>query len=736
MDRNISLEHPLPEVVSDVVWRIVGNIASPLKRETPRRLIEKTIRKYAEDLPLVVQDQAIAEVTEWFDFHQDKGWLKEEVQEAVGHLIVDGIKEALASRRRIENRETAFCAIGSIEPDLMMKLIGECWSSEELTVFVDYAFSTLEVLCNKDAVIDPSRARAMHLGIDNARASLTGARRGKRLERLSRLRNSDWWLYASVANMVELLVKLNPDHFYAIVDSIDNPLIHLRAARCVSDLSDVDVPLQWLDGKSSDSMVALAIAHVLESVRDLDADLRWRSRRNGEQEDIDPKASRLLSNLIDRIEGLGPIARAQWICELLDYGIFALNAQSGGKKPPRVEQLEELCRLQLIHLVKQSWSEELSTALRFGLCFNPLTPRILPLAQVALEIREEQPARSAEIAQLILETHEQQIADTFRQRDGFYYHLESWTNQDWVYGLGITLVLSDGRIDLPEWVRNKCQELPLSAWDAEEDYQRFMNADNLAQFRFLVALYAVQLFTDVGRLNDPVAVLTLAEDLWSHCRFIGRYITWELTGPSVADFAARVAIALGEPSDEWLLKQAGNTGVGPSTLWAMLDQEMPDGSRRIAFQDDREAPIVVELRRIASSRFGNAKGLDPTELFSLGKLWLLLEADQEAEETAMAIVSFPERKLNRMHKIIALKLLAFASSKRSLAPESDNRMALLYSQIWNSHSTLPEERDERQQIDDLLKAVQNRRSYRFLETMCLGLSIIPTFCIIPVHQVT
>ena len=718
MDKNISLGLPFPEVVGDIVWRIVGNIASPLNRETTRRLIERTIRKYAGNLPSAVQDQAIAEVTGWFDFHEDRGWLKEEVQERVGRLIVYGMKDVLSSQPRIKNHETAFCAIGSIEPDLAMKIIGECWSSEELTVFVDYAFSALEALCDKDAVINPSRA--MHLEIDNARASLNEEPGEQRLERLWHLSDSDWWLYASVANMVELLVKLNSDHFYMLVDRIEHSIIHLRAARCVTDqyaVSDIDIPLQWLDGKSTDSMVALATVHVLESVNRLDSDLRWRSERDGEQGDIDPNASRLLSGLIDRVEEFEPVACAQWVCELLNYGMFALNAQSGGKKPLRLEQLEELCGLQLNRLVRQSWSEELSTTLRVGLCLNPLTPRILPLAQVAIEIWQEQPARSTEIARLILETHEQQITDTFRRQDGFYYHLESWTNQDWVRGLAIALLLSQENIDLPEWVSLKCRILPLSAWDAEEDYKRFLEADKLAQFRFLVVLHAVQMFTDVGRPKDPAAVLTLTEDLWSHCRFVARHIPWSLPGPSVAEYAARVAIVLGETSDVWLLEQAGNTGVGPRTLWAMLDQETLDGTRRIDFQDDRESLIVAELRRIASSRFGQARGLDLTELSYLGNLWLLLEADREVEETAMAIVSLPERKLNRIHKIIALKLLAFAASKRHLAPEAEKRASMLYSQLWSSHSTLTEERDERQQIDDLLKAAQERRSLPLLKTM-------------------
>ena len=693
----------LPAEVMSVIWRIVGNIESPLNRETPPRLIERTIRRYAGDVSSTIQDRAIAEIGGWFDFHEDKGWLKENISETVAGVIALGVKDALSSQSGIKNHETAFCAMGSINPDLAVNVIAAGWSTEEQDVFVDYAFNTLEALCKKSAVIDPDRVQ--RLGIPGAKASLKEGNNGQKLRKLGELKGYDWWLHPSISNMIELLVKLNPEHFYTLVNGVDHPIVHLRAARCVADPIEQyapHVPLQWLADGSTDNMIALAVVQILDSVNGLDADLRWRTEPEGEQGDVDAQASCLLSGLLDRFSKLEPIACARWVCELLDYGIFALHAQGHGEKPPRVEELEKLCRDQLNRLVQQSLSDGLLNELRIRLCLNPLTPRILPLAQVALEILEEHPARSTEISRLILETHEQQITDALNRNDGFYYHLELWTNRDWVSGLAYALVLSDREIRLPEWVSQKCRALPLSAWDAEEDYRCFLEVDKLVEFRFLVALHAVQLLPAVGRPEDPAAVRALAEAMWAHSRFVGRHISLKSEGSSVAEYAARVAIVMGEPIDEWILDQAGNPAVGPQTLWAMLDQEMPDGTRMTDLRDDRQALVVSEFRRLASDRFANVRGLDITELSYLGKLWLMLGATEEAEETAMAIVSFPERRLNRAHKVIALKLLAFAASKRRPAPETGKMTTSLYSEVWSPYSTSTEELDERRQIDNWL----------------------------------
>ena len=433
---------------------------------------------------------------------------------------------------------------------------------------------------------------------------------GKRLETYWRLKDHDWWLYSSVANMIEVLVRLNPDNFHILVEKADHPVIHLRAARCVIDQdtpTDHRTPLRWLTNESNDSLVALAVVHILDNINRLDSDPPWRAEHRDEEDHGDLLASSLLKSMMERLSKLDPTNCAQWIVELLNYGTSALNASGQDEKPGRVEQLDELCSQQLERLTCGSWSDELVDILRSGLYPAPFAPRILPLAQVALSIRESEPERSAEFVRLILDTHEQQIAGSLEDDRGFFYHMGNWAHRDWVNGLGIALVLSDRELDLLGWVSEKCRELPLSVWDAEENYPRFLNAEKVAQFRFLVAFHAMQMLEDVGRAADTSRALALAESLWTHCEFTGRHIRL-FESSDVAAYATRVAVHLGRPGNDWVLDQAGNPGVSPRTLLALIDQQMSNGDVRLGLHDIYQRSIVAELRRIASGRFGDIRG--------------------------------------------------------------------------------------------------------------------------------
>ena len=77
------------------------------------------------------------------------------------------------------------------------------------------------------------------------------------------------------------------------------------------------------------------------------------------------------------------------------------------EKPPRIEQLERACLELLTRLVYQSWSDDLLTELRAGLCLTRRTTWLRHLADVAWEIRDVEPARAAEIAQMTLDLHDQ-----------------------------------------------------------------------------------------------------------------------------------------------------------------------------------------------------------------------------------------------------------------------------------------------------------------------------------------
>ena len=690
----------LPTEAARAVWRLFGNGESPLRRETTFGLIEKVLGKH---VPQLKRGQVVAEVRGWFELHGDQRLLKDEMLEPVAHLILDGVRDALSTRNGLGDRETAFCAVGSIEPDTAATAITSSWSREELDAFTKYTFRTLKALSLKAGILDANRIQRLE-GV-NAKAHLKPDEGDRGLKFYWELQDSEWWLHSCVANMVELLVKLNPDNFPALIESIDHPVVQIRAARCVVDgyeSAHHRKPLDWLSGTPTDALVALAAIHILGSINSLDSEFRWQEGRVGEYDVLDPDAFYLLSGLVDRLSKLEPIRCARWVVELLSYGMFILNAQGRSEKPRRVEQLEELCTPQLEGLVLQHWSDELLDNLRVGLCLTPMVPRILPIAQVAFDIRIAQPARSVKLARLILEAHELQIAEKSDNGRTFFYDMGYWADRDLVSGLCTALVLSDEDLDLQEWVSDKCHALPLSAWDAEENYDRFLAAEKVAQFRFLVALYATRMLPHVGRADGPTTAVALSERLWTHCQFIGRYIDRHLEGSDVAERAAQIAISLGEPGDEWVLKQARHPGVGPRTLWALLDQYTSNGDQGIGPNDEHRFLVVAELRHIVSERFGDVRGLHQAELYYLGKLWLLLEGSAEAYQTAMAIVSLSQQKLSRAHKTIALKLLAYAASEQRLVPEAENKIASLYNELWSSY-TPTEERADRQQIDELLK---------------------------------
>ena len=696
---DINSNPSLPPEADQVVWRLFGNGESPLKRETTFGFIEKVLGQH---VPRSERGQVVAEVQGWFERHGEQYWLKEEMVEPVANLILNGVRDALSTRNGLGDRETAFCAVGSIEPDIAADVMNSSWSSDEINGFTDYAFRALTSLCLKDGVLDANSIQ--RLGEANAKARMMPEQGARGLKFYWELQESEWWLHSCVANMVELLVKLNPDNIHTLVESIEHPVVLIRAARSSIDRYERSarrIPLDWINGSPTDSLVALAIVHTLDIINDMDSEFRWKEGRVGENDVFDPDAINLLTGLIERLSKIEPLQQARWLAELLSYGVFILNAQGRSEKPHRVKQLEELCTAQLEVLIVQHWSKGLLDSLCDGLCLTPLIPRILPIAQVAFNIRDAQPARSQRLAELIWDAQERQITEKSDNGRSFFYDLENWADCDLVRGLSIALVLSDENLDLREWVSDKCHALPLSTWDAEEKYDQFLAADKMAQFRFLVAFDAIQMLPQVGRVDNSEAALELAEKLWDHCQFVGHHISWQLEDTNVAQFAARVAILMGEPGDEWVLRQVEHRGVGPGTLWALLDQHTSNGAQGTGLDNEHRRAVLAELRHIVFERFGNVRGLDQTALFFLGRLWLLLEGNTEAQQTALAMASLPQHKLSRAHKMMALRLLVYAASERRLDLESENKIASLYSELWSSY-TPTEERAERQKIDELL----------------------------------
>ena len=695
IESNVSL----PLESKSVVWRVIGEIESPLKERAGHDLVRRIVR---ERVSSPNQDDVSSQLSGWYESHGDKKWLKEDIRPPIGVLVLAGIGDALLCSNGIGDSDTAFWAVGSIEPDMASVIIRSLWSSVSIELFVSYVIKTLEKLCKSNAVIDPKRVAGFD--VIDARVSMRDVQPRKMLEAFRDLNVYDLWLYPGVHNLITLLVRLNPDNFYTLVGRIDHLAIQAWAAYCVVNTPghcEQHDPLRWITRGVPDALVALAIVHVVNKINELDSSLRGSADPQDGREAIDATASGLIVGLVDRLALVEPTASARWIMEVLSYAKFALIRDANGGKPRRIEQLEEACIQLLKHLVCRAWSEELLTELRVGLSSYPQKPPTLPLARVAWEVREVEPVRSTEIARLVVDTHELQILEALDGDGRLFYRLTEWSDDDWVAGLGIALALSCKHLDPLAWVAERCQGLPLSVWDVEDDHKGFLVADEVAKLRFLVAFRAILALRETGRLVESATVRSLAENLWAHCGFAGQHILGNSEGSDVAEYAARVAIELGEPSDVWMLEQFRRSGVDPRTLWALVDQRMIKESRVTATAVRYNEIVSAECRRVASGRFGDAVGLGLPALHYLASLWLLLGASDEAEQTAIAMMAFPPRLLNRADRVLALKLFSFAASQRKPAAAIESEMALLYKQLWPDLYTPAWEREAREQIDSL-----------------------------------
>ncbi len=699
-----------------IIWRIFGSGESPLTGRSTYELIEPIIRKHINSR--TEQNRAITEIRGWFESHEDQRWLKSDMSEPVAGLILEEIKAARS--------ETAIWAIGSIDANVAVSIIRSCWSSEEIDSFVEAALAMLKKRCDRDEVLDPTRCTGFA-----AQDSIKVKMKKKAVVHegmLEIFRNFDndfdlvnWGLYRAVDNLIELGVKLRPELFESLIEMLDHPVVQARAAdHMVSVALKVDYrkTLEWITEDSCDALIALAINYTLNTVNKLDDDLRVASRSGSDQnqhqhywstelriprddDDLNIAAAGLLTGLVDRLSALNPLVCARWIGELLSHAPYGLHYGGGQEKPLRIEQLERACLELLARLVHQSWSDDLFTELRAGLCLTRRTTWLRHLADVAWEIRDVEPARAAEIAQMTLDLHDQHIAKQLEQNDLFLFW-NDWHHREWFRSLGAALAMSCEELDLPSWTLAQCRELPLSVWDAEENYKVFSTADRAVKHWFLVALHAIPVLKERDRTMDPVAVRTLAETLWSHCHFAGQYIPIYTEALIVEELAARYVAEFGEPSGAWLLDQARDSGVGPCALSALIDQRKLKSTREGGTDTHYDEMITTELIRIASDRFRYGGQFDLEALRFWGQLWLLLDAIDEAEQTAIAISAFPPRQHDRAVKILALKLLALVASKRKLSPELEDYVTEIYSQLWPGY-TPDQERMHRQQIDELLE---------------------------------
>ena len=691
-----------------VIWRIFAAGASPLTARSPYELIAPIASKHLKSKDV---EPLIGEIRGWFESHGDRHWLKPDMREPVAAMILEGVRTA--------NEEAQTWAVGSIDAEVATPIVRSLWSCEQIDSLVERALGILQNLCNRDHVLDPSRLERSYSTTD-VRLPKEEIEREGRLETFWQIHSHGFdlvhgALYPAIGNLLQLIVELRPEQFESFIEKLDHPVVQARAAyHMVAATRHLDhrATLRWIGRGSCDGLIALAITHTLDTVNRLDDEIQFADRAGTDEyplstelrpprDDLDAAAASLLDGLVDRLALLDPPACAGWVGELLGAATYVLHRHHNHEIPRRVSQLERKCTQLCERLFREQWTANLLPDLIAGLRH---TPRIIwprHLAKIAWEIRDADPARAVEIAGRALDEHERLIAAEL-ERGHVFLEWPDWDHRKWLSGLAVALVLSRKELDLPCWARTQCRSLALSVWDAEADYTAFSTADRVVRHWFLVALHAIPILMELGRPANPAAVRALAESLWAHCTFAGTHLH-TLPGASVAaEQASRYAIEYGTPSDVWLLEQARNPDVGPRSLWALADQRAQKNTREGGPELRDDQVIAGGFTRIASDRFGNGRQFDLETLQFWGLLWLLLGTADEAEKTATAIFSFPLRAHDRRYKILGLKLLAMAGAVRPPSPALADFAASLYKQLWPGY-TLPEERTDREQIDEMLK---------------------------------
>lgn len=708
------LEHVpfLTEEAKAIIWQIFSEGASPRRRLSSYEAIGPVVRRH---LPSNDAEPSIAAIRGWFESHGDRYWLKSDMKEAVAVMIFKGVGTACG--------EAEVWAVGSIDAEVAIRIVPSLWSRRQIDAFVEATLNALEKLCIRGNVLDTSLLeRSSPVDVTTMRQDME---RDGRLEFYRRLDSHGLdlvlrALHSTVGNLLALVVELQPEKFQSTVERLDHPVVQARAAyhRVATTLhSDHSATLPWIAHGSCDGLIALAIVHTLNTVNRLDHDIRLADRADPDryppstelrpsQDDLDAAAAALLEGVVDRLALLDPPACARWIGELLSGATYVLHRHPGNEIPRRVSQLEEACTKLCVRLFRDNWCADLLPELVAGLRHTPRISWTRHMAEIAWELRDLEPARATEIARTALDEHERQISAEL-ERGHVFLEWDDWDHRQWLICLGVALAMSCTKLDLPHWVRSRCRGLPLSVWDAEEDYSAFSSADRVVQHRFLVALHAIPILKELGRPAAPAAVRALVEALWAHSRFAERHLDGHADASIAVEYAARYAIEDGAPTDAWLLEQVRSPGLPPRSLWGLIDQRNQKNRREGGSEAPHHESILAELAGIASDRFGDGAEFNLEALRYWGLLWLQLSAVDEAEKTATAILAFPLRAHDRGHKILALRLLATVAQSRPLPPALAEFTASLYRQLWSGYAP-DEERADRLQIEETLQQSVSR----------------------------
>ena len=700
----------LSEQAKSVVWRIFGSGMSPHGNKSAFDLIEPIVRRW---VPEPEGTSAIAEIRSWFDAHGDNRWLRNDVRDDVAQVILDGVEGEFSER--------AVWAVGSIDDNRAAPLIRCQWSELRIDAFVT---ATIDALCetrDRGKLLNVARAAGIP-GLDPRRATLPqdAIERDSKLATFVHLDVHGWELvhyalHPTVGNLLELVVDLRTNNFSPMFSQLDHSVLQARAAAYLVPLAvknDHRAPLRWLSGEPCDALVAAAIKHTLDTVNLLDDEARassnadpeqhpWRTELRPGRDDLDHAAQDLLESLVNRLAEFPPETSGHWLGELLVNAPDILRGRFDGQKPLRIAQLESACTSCLSRLLGDS-PERTLDPFRAALSLGRRRIWNQYIADLAWHLRTVSRTRAVELAKLALDDQLRQVNQALAH-ERFFFQWQDWHDRENVLAIGRALALSLNPLEISAWVWEQCTLLPLTAWDAEESHSAFLVADRIAHYWFLVAYHALTASSELNLSVDSADIRALAQTVWAHCDFVGRYPRLNSNGDVAAEAFARAAVRFGEATDAWILKQADNPAVGPRSLYALVHERAARTQSGGVSDRLYEDAFTVEFTRAAVVQFEDGGRFDLDTLSYWGELWLLLNAPGPAEQTAIAILNVPTGpgQRDRAKEILTLKLLAIAANDHSLSPALHEYIDAEYSALWR-HNTPSDERTHREFVDQCL----------------------------------
>ena len=681
---------PEEDWVAKVAWRVVGDIESPLVAPRLAHLVGNVVSKY---VPASEQKQTMETINGWYETRDGRSALADHAKDEVDALVLTGAAQQLLRAKPVPGHDTLFWAIGAIDTETAVETIRASWGRKQTDALIEYAIGVLQVLCEDSNVIDPSDA--LGFKVDSGKAYIHPDYKRERIKTLYRTEWNRPDMYHGVARVIQLIMTIRPEQFPILVEKADHPTVQRWALFLVSRYLRTDrlQALDWLKGKPSEPVIAVTIVQALEDIRELGWEAQHQGRDQREREEAYESASSLLSGLVNQLAEYEPAESVRWIAELYEHGVLLPGIRRRTGSYSLAEKLEALCIDKLVELVRRSWGSYLREALKSNASWGAVTQQTVPLGTVASRVYGDFPERAAEIASIVLDKHAAHISDIMVNNNRAYYTLTESRAIKWMGGLGaaLTISLPEGQTPL-DWAVTQCNQLPLSAWDADDFPERFRLAGDVAEIQLTVAIYAVLARYEAGHDVDPEKVRNLAGKAWEHCHFLRQQERYGLEEPELDELAARVAVGLGSPSEEWLIIQAKNPQVGPRGLWALVDAHVrKDGS-----------PILAnELVSSIAARFHDTKGTEISTVRYLSMIWELLQAADAALETAEIMMEYHQRAMKRGDYVVVMRLLVLAARDMGATSKMTRDIRSLYEYLWRNY-TLDEEVETRQSADAIL----------------------------------